>query len=52
MKKHSGRIDLKGKLIKALIIVCLGILLAYLFLNTQIVEMVLDLFSPYPENQM
>ncbi len=46
MKKSSGRIDLKGKLLKALIIVCLGILLAYLFRNT---EMVLDLFSPYPE---
>lgn len=51
MKNHSRKIDLKGKLLKGLIIVGVGILLAYLFRNTEIVEMVLELFSPYPENQ-
>ena len=43
---------LRRKLLIALIIVCLGIALSYLFKNEGIVRLILEAFSPYPESQL
>ncbi len=49
MKANSNKINLRRKILTGVFIICLGVILAYLFYNTDIVQMVLDLFSPYPE---
>ncbi len=52
MKISSGKLNLRRKLLIALIIVCLGIALSYLFKNEGIVRLILEAFSPYPESQL
>lgn len=52
MKKNLSNIDLRKKILTAVFIIGLGVILAYLFYNTEIVQMVLDLFSPYPEGEL
>ncbi len=52
MKANPNRINLRKKLLTAIFIICLGVILAYLFYNTEIVQMILDLFSPYPEGEL
>ena len=49
MKSRSNPINLRRKITTGLLIIGIGIIVAYLFYNTGIVDIVLDLFSPYPE---
>ncbi|MCK8520943.1 hypothetical protein M0D21_05165 [Aquimarina sp. D1M17] len=49
MKTTLSKFNFRRKVTTGLIIIGIGILVAYLFYNTGIVEMVLDIFSPYPE---
>ncbi len=49
MKPKSSTLNLKRKITIGLLIIAIGVVVAYLFYNTRIVAMVLDLFSPYSE---
>ncbi len=49
MKKNVERINIRRKLFIGILIIFIGVVVSYLFYNTGIVQMVLDLFSPYPE---